>query len=68
MIDGTKFERLRKNAKLSQGELAKRMGVTTPTIQRAEWEVRDLSLSMAAIAASIMGCKIEDFLKPINLS
>ena len=68
MIDGTKFVKCRKAANLTQTELAKQMGVAVPVLQRAEWEVKDLSLPMAAIAAHIMGCKIEDFLKPVKMS
>jgi len=68
VIDGAKFASLRKRANLTQRELADRMGVKIPIVQRAEWEVKDLSLPMAAIAAKLMDCQIEDFLKPINLT
>lgn len=67
MIDGAKFALLRRNAKLTQKELADRMGVKIPIVQRAEWEVKDLSLPMAALAAHIMGCRVDDFLKPVNI-
>lgn len=67
MIDGAKFAQRRRAANLTQKELAERMGVKIPIVQRAEWEVKDLSLPMAAIAAHIMGCRVDDFLKPVNI-
>lgn len=67
MIDGAKFAEYRKKANLTQRELADQMGVKIPIVQRAEWEVKDLSLPMAAVAAHIMGCRVDDFLKPVKI-
>ena len=67
MIDGEKFAKLRKQAGLTQPELAQRIGVSTQVLWRAENEMKDLSLSVAAIAAHEMGCKVDDFLKAVRL-
>jgi len=68
MIDGEKFAKLRKQAGLTQPELAQRIGVSTQAVWRAENEMKDFSLSVAAIAAHEMKCKVDDFLKTVRIS
>ena len=67
MIDGAKLKRLRNAKNMTMTDLAERVGVTPQCIHRAENEMKDFSLPVAAVTAKILGCSIEDFLKPINL-
>lgn len=68
MIDGEKLKTRRIAANLTQEELADRIDVSVSVIRKAEYEIKDLSLGVAAKAAHVMGCKIEDFLRPVAQS
>ena len=63
MIDGKRFRELREAAMLTQEELADRVGVARPVITRAESEIKDLSLGVAAAVARELGCRIDDFIR-----
>lgn len=67
MIDGEKFQACRKKANLTQEQLAERLGISTTVVRRAEYEMKDFSLAVAATAAQIMGCKVDDFLKTVRI-
>ena len=66
LIDETKLQKVRVSRGLSQGQLAKRSGVATRTIQHYEQRVRDIDgakLKTLCGLCLVLGCKIEDILE-----
>ena len=66
MIDGKKLKKCRSAAGLSVPELAEKLGITKQVVYRFENETKDPSLTVAAQMASLMHCKVDDFLKAVR--
>ena len=66
MVDGKKFKKCRVAAGLSIPELAEQLGMTRQAVWRVEMETKDPSLTVAAHMASLMHCKVDDFLKTVK--
>lgn len=49
-----------KDARMSQLELANRLGVTSQQINKYVWGTQGMSLQVAFNIASILNCRIED--------
>lgn len=65
-IEETRLQKVRVSRGLSQGQLAKRSGVATRTIQHYEQRVRDIDgakLKTLCGLCLVLGCKIEDILE-----
>ena len=60
MSDGEKIRELRKQKKMTQEELATRVGVTKAQISAIELGVRVLSVPVAKAIASALDCSIAD--------
>ena len=60
MSDGEKIRELRKQKKMTQEELAARVGVTKAQISAIELGVRILSVPIAKAIASALDCSIAD--------
>lgn len=60
MSDGEKIRELRKQKKMTQEELAARVGVTKAQISAIELGVRVLSVPVAKAIASALDCSIAD--------
>lgn len=54
----------RKQRRLSQGDLAEAVGVTSQTINATECERYDLSLKLTFALADSFGCLVEDSFSP----
>lgn len=60
MTIGEKIKSLRKESKMTQPELAKKIGISVPTLQRYENGVTELKPSMVNKIADILGVPVED--------
>lgn len=56
----TKIKKIRKSSALTATELAKKIGVTQPTISRYERGTRKISVENAQRISDILGCTIDE--------
>ncbi|WP_217597193.1 helix-turn-helix transcriptional regulator [Cohnella sp. GbtcB17] len=56
----SRIPNLCRRAKITQAELARRLGIPRQTLYKVNKRIRDLSLEQAINAAYILDCKVED--------
>jgi len=66
VIDGEKLMLKFRESKLGLGELAKRMGTTTSSVNTYFYDARTISKRMATMFARSMNCNVEDFTRKMN--